>query len=159
MSVIVEVNIAERFNERGVRMSRLKIVTDEVQHRYCALIAVGCTRRQAAALMGFSESTIRTAMKADDRFAADVQTNERNRETLSLAKLQTAGQRSWRAAVRFLEHLNPQEFRRRNDPPNRRNAPLPLDIDDVRESPPNDPDWSPRVSSPMESDLPDREGP
>lgn len=146
-------------------MPRRKLVIEEVQHRYCALIAVGCTRRQAAALMGFNESTIRTAINYDARFAAAVRESEQRREILPLAKLQTAGQRSWKAHVWYLEQLNPREYRSRDDGPRRRNERFPLDLDDLDlddvgdDAPPNDDRPFPRVSSPMQSDLPDREGP
>jgi len=80
-------------------MPRPLLVTSEMRHRYCALIGVGCTRRYAASLLGVNESTIRTAMRRDEQFAAQVRQSEINRELVPLKNIQTAGQRSWKAHV------------------------------------------------------------
>lgn len=97
-------------------MPRTSTITFEIQEQYRAMLSVGLSRRRAAHLLGFSESTIRNAMRRDEKFAIGVLRVERNREVLALRSVQDATAKSWRAGKWLLERINPNDYGpRRNE--------------------------------------------
>ncbi len=91
-------------------MPRHTTITPEIQDQYSAMLGIGLSRRRAAWLLGFSESTVRSAMRRDEKFADDVLRAERRREILALRNVQEAGNKSWRASKWFLERINPGAY-------------------------------------------------
>jgi hypothetical protein len=94
-------------------MPRVPKMTQEMQDQFCGMVAVGCTRRTAAHLVGCAESTVRSTLVRDEAFAKKVKAAERQREIVPLRNVHVAGQKYWRAAAWFLERLNPEVYGRR----------------------------------------------
>lgn len=87
-------------------MSRQPVVTPEMQEEFCAMIAVGYSRRRAARALGRNESTIRYAMQRDGVFAKRVLRNEQNRDAYWADQVQKQSAKTWHTGARLLERLD-----------------------------------------------------
>jgi hypothetical protein len=91
--------IAPLIRRRGPR-----VLTSEVVENFCRLLSVGLSRRQAAARLDIDPSTLSKAAKEDPELAALIQRAEDVAAGDPLLCLIAASRKSWRAAVRLMEH-------------------------------------------------------
>jgi len=88
-------------------------VLDDVKRReILAILAVGCSRRVAAAYVGCSPTTIQNTAGRDPQFAEALRHAEHQAELSYLRAIQKAARKEqyWRAAAWVLERRNPQDF-------------------------------------------------
>lgn len=88
-------------------------VLDEFKKReILAILAVGCSRRVAAAYVGCSPSTIANTAGRDPQFAEALRHADHQTEIGYLQAIQKAAKKEqyWRAAAWALERKNPQDF-------------------------------------------------
>jgi hypothetical protein len=83
---------------------RPRVLTDEVRAEVCKLLAVGMSRRQAAAYLDIDATTISHAAKRDPDFARNLKRAEELGTVQPLMALMAASRRNWRAAAWFLKH-------------------------------------------------------
>jgi hypothetical protein len=74
------------------------------------MIGLGYSRRRAAYALGFSESTMRSAMQRNEAFVERVLRAEQRREILVLKNVRDATTKSWRAAKWYLERIAPDAY-------------------------------------------------
>ena len=89
---------------------------DEIARReILAILAVGGSRRTAAAYVGCAVSAIQNAAQRDPQFAAELRRAEYRAEIGYLQNIQNAAgkEQYWRAAAWALERRNPRDFARR----------------------------------------------
>lgn len=97
-------------------MPRREFPLDEMKRReVCAILAVGCTRRVAAAYVGCSYSTLWRAAVRDPSFAEQLHRARAQHEIAFLHSIQSAAKKEqhWRAAAWALEHMYPERYARR----------------------------------------------
>ena len=83
---------------------RPRTLTDEVRAEVCKLLAVGMSRRQAAAYLDIDATTISHAAKRDGDFARNLKRAEEMGTVQPLMALMAASRRNWRAAAWFLKN-------------------------------------------------------
>jgi len=91
-------------------------VLDEIKRsQILAILAVGCSRRIAASVVGCAPSTIRYTAERDPEFAKQLGHAEHTAEVNYLKHIQQAARKEqyWRAAAWALERKNPRDFARR----------------------------------------------
>jgi len=91
--------VAPLIRRRGPR-----VLTPEVVENFCRFLSVGLSRRQAAARLGIDPTTVSKAAKEDPELAALLQRAEDIAAGDPLLCLIAASRKSWRAAVRLMEH-------------------------------------------------------
>jgi hypothetical protein len=69
----------------------------------CAILAAGCTFRNAARYVGCSAGAISMLLQRDESFRAQVDKALADRELIPLSHLRSASGKSWRAAAWLLE--------------------------------------------------------
>jgi len=90
---------------------------DELKMReICAILAIGGTRRVAAAYVGCSVDTIRRTALRDDDFALRLTRAETEMEVMQLSNIRQASKSSWNAAAWVLERCRPERYGKRNPP-------------------------------------------
>ena len=88
---------------------------DETQLRQiCALVARGCTVKEAARCFGCGLSAIRHAREANDWFRRKLARAKSKANQSPLRAMQRAMAKDWRAAAWFLERTQPERFGRRS---------------------------------------------
>lgn len=88
-------------------------VLDELKRgQILGILAVGCSRRVAAAYVGCSPQTIQNTAGRDPQFAEALRHAEHQAEIGYLRRIQEAASepRYWRAAAWVLERKNPQDY-------------------------------------------------
>jgi hypothetical protein len=84
------------------------------QKTVCSLVATGVSLRQAAHFVNCDPKTIRREAKRNDNFREELAKAKSEAGMQPLATLQRAANHNWRAALCFLEHLQPRRFAREN---------------------------------------------
>lgn len=97
----------------GKPQGRPPALDETKQATVCALIAVGCSRRQAAEYVGCSPATIANLAKRDAPFAEQLRQALLQREVTPLKNVVAASGRSWRAGAWLLERRYPERYGRR----------------------------------------------
>jgi hypothetical protein len=97
------------------------VVLDEHMRRLVvALVAVGCSQREAARHAGCAASTITNAARRDPAFGQRLLLAHKQQLMSRLAQFNKLSRRSWRASRWLLERLWPQTYGRRQ----RNNVPV-----------------------------------
>ena len=91
--------IAPLIRRRGPR-----VLTPDTLGEFCRLLSVGLSRRQAAARLDIDHSTVSKAAKEDPELAALLLRSEDIAAGDPVLCLIAASRKSWRAAVRLIEH-------------------------------------------------------
>jgi len=107
------------------RRGRKPFLTDALKRDVVTILAVGCTRRAAAAYVGCTPRTIRNTAARDPEFAEQLRAAEGRQELTYLTRIHEAAIKPqyWRAAAWFLEHRLPDIYgRRKPDSVSRRQA-------------------------------------
>ena len=90
-------------------------VLDEVKRReICALVAGGCSLREAAKYVGCGINTIRRELERNAEFSAGIRHSQTDAQLSPLRAMQQAVGKHWRAAAWFLERAYPERFARRD---------------------------------------------
>lgn len=76
----------------------------------CAILAVGCDRKTAAAYVGCAVSTIYRTAHRDGKFAADLRYAESRCEVLHIKNINNASEKNWRASAWALERRFPHQY-------------------------------------------------
>ena len=87
-----------------VRRRGPRVLTPEVIDSFCRFLSVGLSRRQAAARVDIDPTTVTKAIKQDPELAALLQRSEDIAAGDPVLCLMAASRKSWRAAVRLIEH-------------------------------------------------------
>ncbi|MFN0019170.1 MAG: hypothetical protein ACKVP0_12980 [Pirellulaceae bacterium] len=87
-----------------IRRRGPRVLTPETVEEFCRLLSVGLSRRQAAARLDIDPTTVSKAAKEDPELAALLQRAEDVAAGDPLLCLIAASRKSWRAAVRLMEH-------------------------------------------------------
>jgi hypothetical protein len=96
------------------RLRKRRKLAETQQTEVCAAIAVGCSVRSAARLVGCSSQAILQLANRDPAFQARIQRAYMMAEFTPLKTIFLASRTHWRAAAWLLERLNRQEFGRTN---------------------------------------------
>jgi hypothetical protein len=91
--------VAPLIRRRGPR-----VLTPDAVENFCRLLSVGLSRRQAAARLDIDPTTVSHAARQDPELAALIQRAEDVAAGDPLLCLIAASRKSWRAAVRLMEH-------------------------------------------------------
>lgn len=89
------------------------VLDDRKRQRIFGMIAMGCSRREAARSVGVHVSTIGRTMARDEKFASDIDEAELLARNRPLRAMYDAVDKHWRAAAWMLERSRPDEFARR----------------------------------------------
>lgn len=97
------------------RPGRKPILTEALKRDIIAILAVGCSRRAAAAYVGCTTRTIRNTALRDPQFARQLRSAEGRQELTYLKQIHEAAKKPqyWRAAAWFLEHRLPDLYAQR----------------------------------------------
>ncbi|HEY7616689.1 MAG TPA: hypothetical protein VH744_07795, partial [Terriglobales bacterium] len=76
----------------------------------CAMVRTGCSIRNAAQNAGVHMASISYARRTDPHFAAQLRAAEKHRDFGGVARINNAGEKSWRAAAWVLERASPKHF-------------------------------------------------
>lgn len=87
-------------------MPRVQKLTAEVRAKFCAMVGVGFTRRCAAVIVGFNESSFRKAMQRHPDFAEEVRSAESSCIAVRVRESVVAANQAAQARSRRLERLN-----------------------------------------------------
>ena len=93
---------------------RPRALDNAKRREICALVAGGCTTKEAARYVHCSPRTIRREAARDPEFDANLRHSEMYAELSPLRAMQHAVATHWRAAAWFLERAYPERFARRN---------------------------------------------
>ena len=98
----------------GLQLLR-RPLSEEKKKRLLTLLAIGCSRRRAAAVVGCSPSTIARYAVRDPEFRQQLADAEQLVELHALRAIRTAfhNPRYWRAAAWSLERMSPDRFGKR----------------------------------------------
>ena len=94
------------------KCGRRPVLDDLKKGQILGILAVGCSRRVAAAYVGCSPQTIQSTAGRDPDFAEQLGRVEQQAEIGYLRRIQKAASepRYWRAAAWVLERRNPRDF-------------------------------------------------
>jgi hypothetical protein len=92
------------------KIGRPSVLDDHKKDIICAVARVGGSIRQAAAIVGCCESTIRYGLAHDPEFNTRWAQAQAKAQIAYLRRVQRNSKRSWRAAAWALERLCPEEF-------------------------------------------------
>jgi hypothetical protein len=96
------------------RRGRPRVLDEFKRREICALLAAGCSAREAARYVGCAHSTIRREAAHNPQFKDALRQSEMVAELKPLQAMQRAVGTSWRAAAWLLERAYPERFARRN---------------------------------------------
>jgi len=98
------------------KVGRKPVLDAEKKGKILGVLAVGCSRRVAAAYVGCSVPTIRNTALRDPDFAKKLGRAENQAEISYLRQIQKAAEKEqyWRAAAWVLERRNPRDYALRN---------------------------------------------
>lgn len=86
------------------KAGRPTVVTPEIAEQLCLLMAVGFSRRQAAAYLGISPTAITNAATRDPELAMELARAEQLADLQPELTLMAKSRKNWRAAAWYLEH-------------------------------------------------------
>ena len=89
-----------------------KALDDKRQKTFCSLIAAGASVRQAAHFVDCDPKSIRREAERNDDFRCQLAKAKSEANIHPLQTLQRAAQTDWRAALRYMERLDPDRFAR-----------------------------------------------
>jgi len=78
--------------------------------QFCAMVRTGCSLRNAAKHAGVKIASVYYACRTDPAFAAQLRAAEQERDLSGVRRINSAGEKSWRAAAWVLERADPQSF-------------------------------------------------
>jgi hypothetical protein len=87
----------------GRRMGRPRAFTPELEEKVCMLLALGFSRRQAAAYLGIDSSTISHAAARDAELAAEFSRAEQMCDLQPEMALMAEAKKNWRAAAWYMQ--------------------------------------------------------
>jgi hypothetical protein len=93
---------------------RPRALNDIKRHEICALVAGGCSLREAAKYVGCGINTIRRELERNTIFRENLRDSQMHAQLSPLRTMQQAVAKHWRAAAWFLERAYPERFARRN---------------------------------------------
>jgi hypothetical protein len=76
----------------------------------CAMVRTGCSIRYAAQNAGVKMASVYYACRTDPEFAAQLRAAEQHRDVGGVRRINTAGEKYWRAAAWILERAAPKHF-------------------------------------------------
>jgi IS30 family transposase len=91
-----------------------KALDDKNQKTVCALVAAGATLSQVAQFVGCDPKTIRREARRNDDFRCQLAKAKSDANIHPLQTLQSAAKTNWRAALRYMERLEPGRFSQPN---------------------------------------------
>ena len=89
-----------------VRRGRPASLDDQAKGQLTALLAVGMSMRQAAAVLGVSHTTVQKTLKADPALAEEITAARFKAQLQPLACVIREARRSWKAATWLLKYLD-----------------------------------------------------
>jgi hypothetical protein len=89
-----------------VRRGRPPAFDDHAKGQLVALLAVGMSMRQAAAVLGVSHTTVQNTLKADAALASEITAARFQAQLQPLACVIREARRSWKAATWLLKYLD-----------------------------------------------------
>jgi IS30 family transposase len=89
-----------------------RALDDEKQKTVCSLVAAGASLRQAAHFVDCDPKTIRREVKRNDDFRCQLAKARSEANIHPLQTLQQAAKTNWRAALSWMERLDPDRFAR-----------------------------------------------
>src|SRR6476646_8849748 len=89
---------------------RPRVLDDAKRREICALIAGGCSLRDAASYVNCSVCTIRREAERNPDFLQQIRHSEKHARLSPLRAMQQAMGTHWRAAAWFLERAFPDRF-------------------------------------------------
>lgn len=97
---------------RGGRPTKMD---EQMKKEVCGILAMGCSRRCAAAFVGINPNTIVNTARREPEFAAALLQAEARQEVALMSRIHTASKRTdgWRAAAWLLQHTRPDYYARR----------------------------------------------
>jgi hypothetical protein len=103
-----------------VRRGRPPALDDQAKGQLIALLAVGMSIRQAAAVLGVSHTTVQKALKADPSLDDDINAARFQAQLQPLACVIREARRSWKAATWLLKYLDSKIASHEETPDERR---------------------------------------
>ncbi|MEX0937206.1 MAG: hypothetical protein WDZ59_05045 [Pirellulales bacterium] len=100
-------------DQQSKPQGRPEVLDQAKRGTVCALVAIGCSRSQAAEYVGCSPSTITRLAQRNEPFAEQLRQAEMQREVTPLKNVVAASGRSWRAGAWLLERMYPDRYGRR----------------------------------------------
>jgi hypothetical protein len=91
---------------------RPRVLTAEVRKQLCMLVEIGFSRRQAAAYLGFSTSTVANAVERDPALGEELARAEQISDLQPELTVMAEARKNWRAASWYMEFKkrNPREL-------------------------------------------------
>jgi hypothetical protein len=105
---------APRPQPHSSRRGRPRVIDDVKRGEICALVAGGCSLREAARYVGCGINTIRRELERNAEFSSKVRRSQGDAQLSPLRAIQLASAKHWRAAAWFLERAYPERFARRD---------------------------------------------
>jgi helix-turn-helix protein len=96
------------------KRGRPRVLDDAKRHEISALVAGGCSLREAAKLVGCGINTINRELERNPQFSEKVLRSQRRAQLNPLRTMQRAARKHWRAAAWLLERAYPERFARRD---------------------------------------------
>jgi hypothetical protein len=93
---------------------RPRALNEDNQATVCSLVAAGVSLRQAAEFVDCDARSIRRAAQRNDEFRRQLAKAKSEANIHPLQTLRQAAQTDWRAALRWMERLDPERFARPN---------------------------------------------
>jgi len=103
-----------------VRRGRPASLDDQAKGQLTALLAVGMSMRQAAAVLGVSHTTVQKTLKADPALAEEITAARFQAQLQPLACVIREARRSWKAATWLLKYLDSKIASHEETPDERR---------------------------------------
>jgi hypothetical protein len=102
------------------RPGRPRALDDQAKGQLIALLSVGMSMRQAAAVLGVSHTTIQNMLKADPALGDDINAARFQAQLQPLACVIREARRSWKAATWLLKYLDAKIASHEETPDERR---------------------------------------
>ena len=102
------------------RRGRPAVFDDHSKGKLVALLSLGMSLRQAAAVLGVSHGTIRNTLKADPALAEEITAARFQAQLQPLASVIRESRRSWKAATWLLKYLDAKIASNEETPDERR---------------------------------------
>jgi transposase len=96
------------------RRGRPRALDDAKRQEITALVAGGCTLREAAKHVGCGINTIRRELERNPLFSENFRRSQKHAQLSPLRTMQRAARKHWRAAAWLLERIYPERFARRD---------------------------------------------
>ena len=96
------------------RRGRPRVLDDAKRLEISALVAGGCSLREAAKIVGCGLNTIQRELERNPRFSKSVRRSQMRAQLSPLRAMQRAAGKHWRAAAWLLERAYPERFARRD---------------------------------------------